>query len=222
MPTTTTYSPTLDGRVRHEGTIWSWDTGHDATDGTAANYTSSGITTSYATDNGNNAGKYKVMFRSFLLFDTSNIPSGNVVTAATLHLVALQDSIANAYSDSITVTLTNPASTSAIVVGDWDQAGGKVSQVHQSADVAISSITANSSTYTVFTLNAAGRSNVSKTGISKFGIATVRDVDDQEPTWANDQHVQVNWASSNHSTSGIRPYLTVTHELGFTPKAIIF
>ena len=207
-----------DGRTRYSpGSAFDWDTGHGAADGTAADDNSANTTCRYHCSTTTN--KFSNMFRSYFLFDTSDIPDGNVVSAATLSVTGLADSKTDSFSESMTVVLTSPASNTAIVVGDWSEVGS----VHQSDDVAVSSMSDDDETPTVFTLNSTGRGNISLNGISKFGVGLLADVDDSEPTWGSDNLVQMNWASADESLSGDqRPLLTVTHAQGFTPRAIIF
>ena len=153
------------------------------------------------------------------MFNTSDIPDGDVVSAATLSVTALDGHSADDFSESMTVVLTSPASNTAIVVGDWSEVGS----VHQSNDIAVTGMANDGETPTVFTLTSVGRGNISLDGISKFGVGLVADVDDNEPTWSSDDYVQVNWASSDTDLAGDqRPLLTVTHAVGFTPKAIMF
>lgn len=144
--------------------------------------------------------------RAALLFDTSSLPDTDSIDSVDLDLVAT--SRTDDFTDSISVVTSAPASDTAVVGGDFDSFG----TTKQAPDTLLSSYTVDSSTFNTHTLNATGESNISLTGITKFGLRPTSDNDDSEPTWASTKRTQILFASADEVLGGDkRPRLVVTH-----------
>ena len=161
--------------------------------------------------------------RGIMLFDTSSLPNGDAVTAATIALTAnFRDDDLNL---NVSIVASNPASNTALVAGDFDSFPGLTgAMTKQAADVDIGGMTVDSETATTFTLNATGRGNISTTGVSKFGIVIANDADDSEPGMgSSSDRSYIKFFSADEAEAGDeRPLLTVTHVSTFTPKAMMF
>lgn len=195
----------VDGEVTRSSDPETWATQRDHIDGTGQDSTAGAavirITTSAT------ANRWQVMGRSFILFNTGpTIPDTDNIDDATLEVVMTERT--NQFSDSLRVITTTPASDTALVIGDYDQVG----TVAQAPDKTLASLTVDSATFTVYTLNATGRGNVSKTGITKFGLRMVADADNAEPAWVSVNESLIRFATAEEALAGDkRPKLVVTH-----------
>lgn len=118
------------------------------------------------------SGSYSAnIARSFFLFDTSALTAGAVISSATfstyVYAVDNNDDDGNDYIGLYTGT---PASNTALASGDYDAVG---STLQSDATTDISGITAGAFP---ITLNATGRGNISKTGVTKFTLREGHDL----------------------------------------------
>lgn len=213
--TVSTFYPSLDGRlgtnVAGAGAVWS--TLYNGA-GTSADYTAS--TFFLNTNSTSTTNQFGSNFRDAVLFDTSAIGSAATVTNATLEVV-VTSVVATLFADTVGIGTSDPASTSALVSSDY--ANSHWTSTRQATDIAVSSLTADSSTYNVFTLNATGKGNINKTGITKFSLRYGSDLDGTGPTWTNNNLNAVTFASAEEILPGDkRPRLVVTH---VTPTAAV-
>ena len=157
---------------------------------------------------------YSSMSRAILLFDTRSIDDGESIDSATLDIVVFTGGVIDGFSDSLAMVTSTPASNTTLVSADYSQLG----TTDQATDKTYASFTADSSTYNSLTLNATGLGNISKTGVSKFGLRAARDADDNEPVFSSSAEQFINIAPADEVLSGDkRPRLVVTHS---TPPAI--
>ena len=158
--------------------------------------------------------------RAFLLFDTRDLTAAASIDSATLEIVVT--STVDVFSASVSLVTTNPAADDDIVNADYT-AHFPSPPVKQALDKTMASFTADSSTYNVYTLNATGESKISKTGITKFGLAVTEEMEDDEPSWISNGESRLIVASAEETLSGDkRPKLVVVFTLPFTPKVIMF
>jgi hypothetical protein len=163
--------------------------------------------------------EYDRWFRSYYLFDTSSIPDGDTISAATLSFKS--NIVEDHRTSSLSVGLCSPASDTALVAADWDA----ITFTKQAADMTFASINTDATTYNVFTFNATGRGNVNKTGISKFSILITIDMEDDDPGWISLKDDEVNIYNAEETVSGTgdaRPRLQVTHAAApFIPSILM-
>jgi len=151
---------------------------------------------------------FKRLRRMIFLFDTSALPDSDAIDSATMDFVATLST--NTYSETAFVALvtSTPASNTNIVDADYAQLG----TVDQATDLNVASVTADSSTYNLFTLNSTGLGNISKTSITKFGMRLAFDADNSSPTWGSNHDAKTHVATAEEVLSGDkRPRLVVTH-----------
>jgi hypothetical protein len=99
--------------------------------------------------------------RTFLLFDTSSLGNNVTIETATLSVWGTNHWGGLGKTD-FHIVATTPASNTAIVAADYQQVGGT-----SFGSVAFDSYTHGA--YSDVVLSAAGRENINKTGVSKFG-----------------------------------------------------
>lgn len=192
-------STSVDGYVGKYDPSGTWDGVHDATTGTSADDSGSGIGVNSLDVYGD--GEIRQIDRVFLLFDTSSIDSGDAISSAVLSLYVTHksDTLDTA---AVRVVTSTPASNTALVTADYDAIG----TVAQATDVAISSI--STTAFNDWTFNSTGRGNVDKDGISKFGARIDLDADDTEPTDKNG-HAMIRPMFADNGSN--KPKLVVEH-----------
>lgn len=160
---------------------------------------------------GTTTDRWTTIHRCILLFYTEGLPDGDVISAATMEFVGVTAGVGTDFSDSISMVTSTPASDVGLVNADYSRLG----TTKQASDIAISGITANNSAFTAFTLNSTGLGNISKTGVTKFGIRITFDndnEDDSPPTWSSADNSRVNlWAADSGDDPDRRPKLVITH-----------
>ncbi len=198
------FDHTGDGQVSSYNAVWS--TAHDATSGSlwgGASYTSD--TVSVTVFHHTSAGKLDLvpqgyrLSRAFFPFDTSVIPLGATITAASLNLYATGTPVNtdNDGSDYLTVVQTSQAAEYNIIDEDFDQCGA-VSSPTEGIDAGqrkdITSISANA--YFTFTLNATGRGWIKTNGqASNCGSTNIYLYSGTQTTWT----VPNDWSASNNT-----------------------
>lgn len=172
----------VDGTVRFTTDNLTWAEVRDATDGTSK--VTNGGASSYVMriKSGTNSNTYQSIYRAITCFDTSALTAGATISATTFSFYANAGGSDEAsWTPDINVYTANPAATNALAVADYDQIGA-VAQ----CDTPVTYSGWNTSAgYKDFTFNATGIGNVSKTGISKFGLRNANyDVANSAPTWS--------------------------------------
>jgi hypothetical protein len=201
--TVSTFNPSLDGKVAQEGVCQSWANITGAA-GNAYNYTGTGESIQI---NSCAPADWDYMRRAIFLFDTSSLGDGDIIDSATFGITATGKG--DSFSQSMSMVTSNPASNTVLAATDYAQ----LQTILQAADLPLSGFTTDGSTYNTWTLNTVGEGNISKTGISKFGLRISGDPNN-EPSWSSGSSY-VTWVS-NEGTN--RPRLIVTHS---TPSAAI-
>lgn len=145
-------------------------------------------------------------------FDTSSLGASATISAATLsvkpNLIPRNDN-----ADFVRVVTTGDSDND-LVLGHFASFG----TTGQASDVNISSMTAE--VYTDFALNATGLANISKTGVTKFGLRCGTDISNTEPLPADSDCV-VNSANgtivffhtADQTGTGSDPKLAITYTL---------
>lgn len=202
-PDAHTETTSVDGRVFEDGQNTTWANIHDAATGSGAQDDAAATQHVYLACSGTE-NQWAGIYRSFYLFDTSALTSSATISAATfsIYVTAVDNDWSGSEFDLITTT---PASNTALGAADYDQVG----TTKQATSIAFTSL--STSAYNDFALNATGLTNVSKTGISKFGGRISFDTANSEQTWssAKDGSVTANYADVGSN----KPKLVVTYTL---------
>ena len=148
--------------------------------------------------------KFNLLSRGFYLFDTSALTVNATITAATISLNP--HAKANGLGDLITVFVSsNPATDTELIAADYATIG---STSFNSVNYTSWTVDA----YTNRTLNASGIANVSKTGISKYGLRSNWDYDNFfGGVWVSGGDSSVNLHTADNGSD--IPKLTVTFTL---------
>jgi hypothetical protein len=144
--------------------------------------------------------------RCFLFFNTSSIPDGATIQSATLGLYGKLDISVQDFN--ITIQTGQPTYPHGpLVVGDYNK-------THYSGDGGKFDVSAFSlSGYNNITLNADGKSWISKTGMTKLCLRSDREIAGTQPDRAEDVQVY-----SYEKGEGYRPKLTVTYAFSLNLK----
>lgn len=165
----------------------------------------------------NLSGRWNSIYRGFVLFDTSALTADATISATVLSLYGTDkaDTFSPAIAPDIQIYTSTPASNTVLANGDYTQIGTTAQ-----CDSAISYASYNSGgAYNDFTFNATGRGNVSKTGISKFGIRNANyDVANTAPTWSASQLTYMSCRSSDDLGASPAPRLVVTYTVPVGPN----
>lgn len=185
-----------DGYVGNDGTTYA--TVRGAADGNNADYTAQTM----------NMGQYLsgstyYVWRVFLPFDTSGLPDGDVISAATLHQYCEGDR--STVDFNFALVEATQASPSQLVVGDFSKCGDLSNPTLWSSVVNTADVTA--STWIEIGLNAAGRAGINKTGWTKIGIRSEEDYANSGSPPTGYEYLQLTsstWAAN-------APYLSITY-----------
>src|SRR3989338_8740480 len=175
-----------------------------------ANYAEVGIEADADTSD-----SWQAMFRAVFGFDTSCIPNTDTIDSATLGFVGIAK--VDDFSQSLVIDRNPPATATTLAVGDyniagWTAAGGVEQSTARMPIAAISNVAG--STYNYFILNSTGLGNVSKTGVSWFGVRVSADFDNSAPTWVTNADSYLWIRTAEISTA--KPKLTVVHSVPAT------
>ena len=200
-----TESTSVDGLIEYDngsGGGESWVTVHDATAGSGASDTTPANLCAYAREY--SSGSTYALARALFLFDTSSIPDNDSVSSATMSLyVSSVNDGDNDGLDYVNIYTTTPASNTALVTGDYDQFGTTA----QATAIDIGNIT--TSAYNDWILNSTGLTNISKTGITKFGTREGHDAENSAISVDLRNDISCNYADTAGTTSD--PKLVVEH-----------
>lgn len=153
---------------------------------------------------GSTTNQFTQLERVITCFDTSSLTAAANISATQLSAYGGSKS-AGLGQVGVDVVAATPAATNALANSDYGQLG-----VTSFGSIAYSSI--NNSAYNDITLDANGRANVSKTGISKFGMTLAWDtVNSFTGVWANGAGTEIFFQSTSASGTSQDPKLTVTY-----------
>lgn len=200
-------STSVDGKVGVQlglgiGITWSALVGHVGTFGEddGATYSAVYIRSDNVSD------KWRRLYRSVYLFDTSSIPDGDVINSGTFHSHGISKADNLGISPNINIYSSAPASNTALVAGDFDSLGSTA------FSTAITFSNWLTTGYNNFVLNANGLAAISKTGVSKFGLRNANyDAADSAPSWSSNLVSQFSNYWAEESGTSKDPKLVVVH-----------
>lgn len=150
---------------------------------------------------------WRYLHRGIFTFDTSALTSGANISSATISLMG--QSKANAQgSPDLHIVPTTPSTNYNFQLSDYNK-------FTFSSVASVSYASFSTSAYNNMSLNAGGISNISKTGISKFGCITSWDLNNSfTGTWAfpGETYFWISLADSSGTSND--PKLTITFALG--------
>lgn len=193
----------VDGYVSNDRATWA--AARSNTDGTTVNDT---IEQGVIVQDRYISSSQWIVNVAFFLFDTSDLTaSANI--SDTVFSVKPHDSAGSTNTDgmNIRIVASTPAATNILATGDFDQVGA-------TSFAEMAAWTASDNTYRDFTLDANGRANVSKTGISKFGARGSLAMDNTTPTGNNQSYCR--YADYTGTTSDPKLVVTYTTSTAYT------
>lgn len=220
--TTTTVYPdpdpettSIDARIFHvefagAGTAWATliATNGDSVDSTGT--TLECVTIEAGTD----TNKWAVLGRCIILFDTSSIPDTDTISSATLSIFGNSKTDGAVITPDINIYSSSPASNTAVVSGDMDDFGATA------YSTAITYANWSTSAYNDFALNASGLTNISKTGVSKFGARNAAyDGAAVAPTWSIADVSRVSGKSADTAGTTSDPKFVIEHSTTAAPAS---
>lgn len=147
--------------------------------GSAANATGSLIGMTIYSHN--STWRWNYIERCIFTVDTSELTADATITDAMFSCRGASKSDDLGISPNIDVYTSAPADDNDLVAGDFDSLG---TTSMTGSPISYSSWVTQS--WNDFTFNATGRGNISKTGISRFGLRNANyDVNNVEPAWSN-------------------------------------
>ncbi|MFA6416285.1 MAG: hypothetical protein WCW56_02230 [Candidatus Paceibacterota bacterium] len=166
-------------------------------------------------------GGYYELWRVFLPFNTSNIPSDAIISSANLNLmINYKYTIADGYN-YFRVVQTSQDSNSTLANGDYSKCGSLDAPTAGASDTNMSSVTVSTSVYNTVALNSTGLSWIKKSGQTSscgvsagwtcLGIRDGHDVTDQNI--AMEGASGISFATSELIGTSQDPYLDVTYSV---------
>lgn len=176
-----------------------WAAVHDATASTGVQETTSFVTVGIYRDASN-----LYLRRVFFPIDTSGITDTDTINAAVFFVkVGIK---AGSIVPNYGIVQTTQASTSGLVVEDYDQCGAVTNPTEGATRISFTDEAWNS-----WTLNATGRGWIDKTGFTKLGLRVDYDMDNTGDPGANNHRYQY---EVQMSEGILDAYLTVTTTAG--------
>jgi hypothetical protein len=159
--------------------------------------------------------------RVIMTMDTSALGAGSTISAAVWSMTASYKDAR--FLDTTCIVLPTPNSTSVLRAADFHEAFDTDSAMALQASVIThADAVVHATTYNDFTLTPTGRGNISKTGVTTFGLMGDHDRDDNEPDYDDDKSGNVWYRSVDVSGTNADPKLVITYIAGFTPRLIMF
>jgi len=205
--TTSTFYPVadsaspIDSYVNNADSVWA--TIHDAATGMNTGDSNPGI--EIISDNGRGGSTVEI-WRTIIHWDTAAIGDADTIDSATgsLWVVTKEDGYNDAQGYIALVGLSSPASDTGIVAADYDQVGS----TKMGANTDITDITTGQ--YTNMTINATGLTNISKTGLTRWGAREGHDIENVMPA-DNGQRSRASVSAADTDGTTQDPKLVVVH-----------
>ena len=204
IPATSAYTATIftsntsDGRmerVANNVTFADLRTGAGTNANTNANYSYARIMADV------NTSTYLAMYRGVLWFNTSVLPADATITSAKIGIF-VYDTDVFLGDTGIGITKFNGSSIDFPHYQEFNDD-------RFAADINISTMNNTLNHYQNFTLNPLGRSNISLTGYSKFGVRTGFDIDNITPGWGNKLSSQITYTTADNVT--YPPFIEISY-----------
>lgn len=197
---------TVDGRCTHynsSGDTWSNIRNGSGIGGDVQDTTTQDEGTFLQAHGSNN---WQQIARTIFLFDTSSIPDTGAIQSATLSIRGYYKEDPQSWGIGLNVYSSNPSSNTSLANGDYDSLG----TIPFSSTIEYDDF--STSGYNDFSLNANGIANISKTGVSKFGMREANyDAANIEPTWASSAMAYFAVRYADYSGTDNDPKLVVVY-----------
>jgi hypothetical protein len=145
-------------------------------------------------------------YRGELIFDTSTIPAGAIISGVKLQLLG-QAAVIGAGFNIVVLNGQPDYPHDPVVLGDYDRT------LYSGDGGSLSAAAVNIGVYNDIVLNATGISWINKGGWTKLCIMSSRDISGDAPVFGNDEYVTL----GNPSVPGQEPILEVTYNMPDLP-----
>ncbi|MDB5264658.1 MAG: hypothetical protein JWN64_229 [Parcubacteria group bacterium] len=197
---------TVDGYIRATASTWSGV--RNSTSGTSND---SGTTIGVSSERGTTSGNSYILERGVVLFNTTSIPAGVTVTAATLNLYVIS-SAGSGSTRSTELVEAYPAYNTSLRSSDF----GRFSDVHYGS----SDGTYTLNTYEPIALNSTGIAHVATRGITMIGLKGYHDRVNVSPS--NTDEMMMAFSSADQSGTTQDPKLVVIYSVvPTTPTSLL-
>ena len=161
---------------------------------------------------------WEVLRRNIYLFDTSALTAGATISGAVFSTRGYNKADNLGIAPTLAMVASTPASNTALANADFSQLGST-----RQADTDITYSGYSTTGYNDWTMNATGLGNISKTGVSKFGVRFGFDADNTTPTWANgtNSYFGTNFADQTGNTSDPKLVVTYTASTNYPMAAAV-
>ncbi len=177
MPAAGTGGTTSDGNLSQSGTNVSFGTLVGGAGSGVNNTTAAASAELFA---GTTSNGWDTLIRYGFTCDTSSIPDTDTISSATFSLFGNDKAAPDSNLPTANIYTFAPAADGLFVAGDYDSFGSTAQAT------AITYASWSTSAYNDFTFNGTGISNISKVGISKFGMREATyDVPNTPPNWSS-------------------------------------
>jgi len=140
--------------------------------------------------------QFRYLGRGVELFDTSSLGAGFSIDTSTFSVWGKTGGLDQlSPQQSIAMVRSAPASNTGLVSADF----GTFTLTRQSDTNINTGASWNTNAYLDYALNATGKGNIAKTGITKFGTAFSCDIDNSAPTWSSGQ---ASYGGTNFAENG--------------------
>jgi hypothetical protein len=153
--------------------------------------------------------QFNFMTRGITLFDTSALTASATISAATYSLYGVNKADGLSGTPDINAYAPSPAANTSLATGDYETFGSTA------LSTAVTYAGWSTTAYNDFALNAAGLSNISKVGVSNFGVRNANyDVAASSPPWVSSGNSNIQCNAAEASGTGNDPKLVVTYTVG--------
>lgn len=160
------------------------------------------------------ASQWAFFSRAIFLFDTSALGAGADISAGVLSLEGTSKLDGNAATPNIDIYTSTPATNTNLVAADFSQLGA----VSQATPITYANWLTTPA-YNDFTLNATGRGNINKTGVTKFGSRNANyDVAASAPPYVASANSNLTGSFADAVGTASDPKLVVTYTSGGLTK----
>jgi len=178
--------------------------------GTGNTYDSGGADCQCLIEATTTTNQFDFLGRPIVTFDASALGSSATLTAGNLGMYGNTAVFSGLGAFEVDIVSSTPASDTALANGDYANLGS-------TPFASIASTSLVNGGYNSFSLNASGLANISKTGISKFGMRLNWDTDDSfGGTWSSGQISGQYYMDGGYSGTTRDPKIDITYTLPAT------
>ena len=160
--------------------------------------------------------RWSQLWRSVVTFDTSALGAGAIISAATIYFTGMVGvTNESGATPNATLVTANPATPDVLVNADYNIAKFGTTALAPPIDI----LAWNGSGSNSFVLNADGRANISKTGVSKFGGRAHSDIAGSGEDWVCDAQDVVYFRTAEAGTHIPMMQVLYTTPLQITEEA---